>query len=554
VTSEGGFPSPADPYQTFSRFRADCRTDRSYRCQLAALWFWTLLSLVTIVSPLQGQTKMAVVNQPVSSATFVNIYWDSSWDSDEPELPVAIIDQVTQAVIGSSYLKGLSEYGVSTTSFAGSLLPDPHCLQKVPASVTLYNPASSTTIADFVQCEHDNGPAQLLNSGVVYNIIMPPTMMDVFGVGFCNGASNVAFHYHGLNNNLLSGPPFFTVINADPTCGDIFDNLFHEMIEAVTDPYPIDISIIPPHFNVGGMTNEIADLCEGMDVAMFLSSVSVKTPSYWSNSKQTCVNFVQRMGVIENGTLFVKEGGLTSGWVLESSNVRSFALQGDRIGVLQNDGTLFVKEGPLTALWTWESTNVKSFALEGARIGVLQNDGTVYVKEGSLDALWTWESSNVQSVALAGDRIGVLQNDGTLFVKEGSLDALWTVEALWVKSFALEGSRIGVLSNDSNGTLSVKEGPLTAGWTVEALWVKSFALAGDRIGVLSNDSNGTLSVKEGPLTAGWMVEGSNAQTFALVGNRIAVLDGSGNLSVQEGSLAAAPVHEAGMVSSFALSY
>jgi hypothetical protein len=30
--------------------------------------------------------NMADVDQPMSTATFVNVYWDSNWDSDNPQL------------------------------------------------------------------------------------------------------------------------------------------------------------------------------------------------------------------------------------------------------------------------------------------------------------------------------------------------------------------------------------------------------------------------------------------------------------------------------------
>jgi len=262
--------------------------------QMTGLMFLTLLSLVTIVSSAQGQTKTALVNQPISSATVVNIYWDSSWDSDDPSLPMVTIDFVTQAIVGSSYVKGLSEYGVNAVSFAGGFLPDSHCPQKAPNQVGFYDPFN-TSIAGFIQCEHDHGPAQLRQSGVVYNIILPPSSIesDFWSQNFCTGpGSNAAWHYHGLEDSLppFNGQPIYTIIQANSRCGTLFDSLFHEMVEAMTDPYPVDISIIPPHINIATQ-NEIADLCEGKDVNMFLNAVSVMAPSYWSNKKQKCVNF-----------------------------------------------------------------------------------------------------------------------------------------------------------------------------------------------------------------------------------------------------------------------
>src|SRR5258708_24692582 len=84
--------------------------------------------------------KTALINQPISMPTYVNLYWDTSWDSDNPSLKTATIDAITQAVVQSSYFAGLSEYGVGSVSFAGGFLPDPACPAKAPNSVGFYDP------------------------------------------------------------------------------------------------------------------------------------------------------------------------------------------------------------------------------------------------------------------------------------------------------------------------------------------------------------------------------------------------------------------------------
>ena len=248
-----------------------------------------LLNLLTIAAYGQAQTNPQV-DQPMASATFVNIYWDSSWDADNPSLTKETLDLFTQKMVGSTYFQGLSEYGVTSVSFAGGFLPDPHCPQKAPSSVGFYDPFN-TSIAGFIQCEHDNGPAQFRQSGVVYNVILPASSVesDFWTANFCTGAgSPVAWHYHGLPP-FFSGQPIYTISQANPGCGNLFDSVLHEMVEAMTDPYPIDISIIPPKINIG-MT-EIADVCEGKDINMFLNSDFVQAPSYWSKKRQRCINF-----------------------------------------------------------------------------------------------------------------------------------------------------------------------------------------------------------------------------------------------------------------------
>ena len=99
----------------------------------------------------------AHIDQPMTTATIVNIYWDSSWDSDNPQLTRGKVDAVTSAVVHSSYFAGLAEYGVTTLVFNGSLLPNKSCPQVAPSKVGFYDPVN-TAIAGFVQCEHDNEP------------------------------------------------------------------------------------------------------------------------------------------------------------------------------------------------------------------------------------------------------------------------------------------------------------------------------------------------------------------------------------------------------------
>lgn len=259
--------------------------------------------------------NMANVDQPMSTATFVNVYWDSNWDSDNPQLTREKIDAVTSAVFNSSYFGGLSEYGVTNLSFAGSVLPNKSCPQVAPNKVGFYDPIN-TSIAGFVQCEHDN-ESVLQASNMVYNVILPQSSIesDLFSSNFCNGpGANVAWHYHGLEklsvipwNVPFSDGPIYTIVQTNPSCvspSSFFAALTHEMVEALTDPYPLDISIIPPHINIA-TENEIGDFCEpgkpnpnsGWPFVFTDPSGNsplspgVQVTTYWSNARQTCLNF-----------------------------------------------------------------------------------------------------------------------------------------------------------------------------------------------------------------------------------------------------------------------
>jgi len=256
----------------------------------------TLAALLQLTPPVEAQVMTAHVDQPIASPTFVNIYWDAFWDLDNPTMTKAKVDSITQAIIGSRYWAGLAEYGVMSASFAGGFLPDPHCALKAPNSVGFWDPFNPG-IAGFIQCEHDNGPPIFRQNDVIYNIILPPSAIesDFWSANFCNGpGSPTAWHYHGLQNGFpaFGGQPIYTIVLANPLClagSSLFENLTHEMVEAATDPYPIDISIFPLHFGISTET-EIADFCESQFVNFPDPNAPVRVSPYWSNSQQRCTS------------------------------------------------------------------------------------------------------------------------------------------------------------------------------------------------------------------------------------------------------------------------
>ncbi|WP_182899462.1 hypothetical protein [Microbispora sp. H10830] len=64
-----------------------------------------------------------------------------------------------------------------------------------------------------------------------------------------------------------------------------------------------------------------------------------------------------------DGRARVKEGGLSTNWVLEHDSAMQLALAGDRIGLVRADGEALVKEGGLSATWVTENTGVIDIAL-----------------------------------------------------------------------------------------------------------------------------------------------------------------------------------------------
>ncbi|MFE9747002.1 hypothetical protein ACFYOT_19045 [Saccharothrix saharensis] len=254
-----------------------------------------------------------------------------------------------------------------------------------------------------------------------------------------------------------------------------------------------------------------------------------------------------RMAVLQGDRLYANEGDIAAPWVLQEEGVDGYDLFGDRIGVVK-DGALLVKEGDLEPGWhTVNPDSVTAFQLEDNRIGYLDH-GELWVAEGALDAEPVLQERDVKEFQLHGDRIGVLKTDGSLLVKEGDLGPGWEViNPDSVTDFQLSGDRIAFAEGPE---LWVKQGDLSADPVFQERDVRKFQLSGDRIGVLKSD--GSLLVKGGDLEPGWFTVNTDSVTdFQLDYDRIAFTEG-GSLWAKEGSLDAELVHQEDGVSAFLL--
>jgi hypothetical protein len=305
------------------------------RFRKRSLFVLLIAGVVLFVSPFTDPARAtnAVVGNALSSPVYVNLYWDSNWDADNPSLPEDELDGFTAALLQSSYFDGLSEYGVHAPSFGGGFLPSPLCRQKAPSSVGFYDPIAPSIIG-FLQCELDHAFIPK-GSQVIYNIILPSGSLesDFFGTRtLCRGGP-LAWHFHqtpysaeavialgaallalttgGVDGALeaflgglvaLQGGPIYTIESADSQCGNFIENLVHEMTEAASDPFP------PPSVILTG-GGEVADLCENANRSApfvppgpalppnpsfptslsFTTASTVQVPQYWSNSGQKCV-------------------------------------------------------------------------------------------------------------------------------------------------------------------------------------------------------------------------------------------------------------------------
>lgn len=264
------------------------------------------------------------------------------------------------------------------------------------------------------------------------------------------------------------------------------------------------------------------------------ASRTVGTPIAWDfPDLGSSTVATERYAVLDTaGKLWVKEGNPYSNWVIQASNVTSYSLSGNRIGVVSG-GTAYVKEGDLYAPWSQLSGGggIKDLVLDGARVAMLGNDGILNVKEGALNAAWVQQTGGVKKVVMSGNRIGIIGTNAVVSVKEGDLYQPWVNQGVG-DDLSLSGSRIGVIVG---GVAQVKEGTLWAGWNTMTggSGATDIELSGDRVGVLV--SGGALIVKQGPLSAGWTNQLAGVSQFSLSGDKIGILAG-GTTHVKEGTL------------------
>jgi len=307
-----------------------------------------------------GGEVIGTVGNVVTSPLYVNLYWDAAWDADNPTEPKASLDAFTAAILASSFVTGLAEYGVTSASYGGGFTPAPTCPQKAPVTVSYWDPVNPS-IMGFLNCELQTGGLPK-GPGVIYNVILPAYSLESEAGGlatFCSNVPPVSWHFHdtpysaegtaalaaagiGLSGFLpgfsegnisfgsvvvtvtvslgavqaletLSQGPIYTIESANTSCtsagAGFTSNLLHEMVEAATDPFP-------PVGTVFSGSGEIADLCDTTPgTSPFVPSAKVvpailpgslngtpftsliTVPSYWSFDKQQCITGVDTTAV-----------------------------------------------------------------------------------------------------------------------------------------------------------------------------------------------------------------------------------------------------------------
>lgn len=141
------------------------------RLQPGLFWLFAV-EMAAGVSPVHAQTFGPVIPKP----TYINLYWDTTWDADVPAFPARVMDSFTWSVVNSSYLGGLAEYGVTGATFGGSFLANANCIPQSPPRVALYD-LFSTSVMGFILCEINSGYVPSA-PGIIYNVFLAPSSLE----------------------------------------------------------------------------------------------------------------------------------------------------------------------------------------------------------------------------------------------------------------------------------------------------------------------------------------------------------------------------------------
>jgi hypothetical protein len=272
-------------------------------CQRASIML-TLSFLAASTAFPQANTG-SVVNSPV----YVNVYWDSAWDSDNPTMSMDAIDNFTSALVNSTYFSGLSEYGVRAASFyPKSFVADPRCFGGTsPPTLPLFSSEGFPAVDQFITCEIGRKDVPV-GPNIIYNLFMAKRSIESDFFGKILACRNyLAYHYDtspGVYQELYWS--IFTVNFSNPKCSSSMNsltvNLTHEMVEAATDMYPLwDVVFNPPDGNeIGDVAAKscilppTSFLWSTVTSDSFFSGYSENVPGvalYWSNATKRCLTF-----------------------------------------------------------------------------------------------------------------------------------------------------------------------------------------------------------------------------------------------------------------------
>jgi len=253
-----------------------------------------------------------------STMTVFNIYWDQTWDADNPGFQIADIDVAMITLCNSGYFSRLHQYGGPTTvRFSGSARTNKDiCSKKPPATISSLDivgsircqetwnidvQATGGLIFPFLPVPISAIPFPNTTGDVIYNMIIPAgtTISDLGGARItCRD-----YHaYHFMVNSdfrfvspggLEGRPIYYTVIPVDcfTNVPDLIAGISHEVVEAIHDPLPpafwIDtsslatavtpaVAAIGPACRIAGLLPTPAEVasCAGAIVAAGITSLT----------------------------------------------------------------------------------------------------------------------------------------------------------------------------------------------------------------------------------------------------------------------------------------
>jgi hypothetical protein len=285
-----------------------------------------------------------------------HVYWGQSWDDDPANFRRADVDQALRDVVATPYFDRLCQYGVPGFTFEGSSTTDGlfNPCPRSPGAVT-----STPSIFGFMGCSEYSSlltgvpialgapnpfciacsgapidcanvatlPAEPLclatpnpTGNRVYVVLLPKgTVIDDFGSRSCAPGGYVAYHFQIPSRALFAPAPPFVIpatqgrplnLAVIPTecfssLADLVTAITHEVVEAATDPLPlehwIDLSSASPGgvfdiTRVGSLfrEGEAADICAslGFDQTRFTGSsgLALGVAPYWSNADNSCAS------------------------------------------------------------------------------------------------------------------------------------------------------------------------------------------------------------------------------------------------------------------------
>ena len=264
-----------------------------------------------------NQFESSYVSEPFTGAAdspnadFTNIFLylpstsGQTWDQHVASLGAPTseqIDDMTEALVCSSYFDALTQYAINPPIFSGAEGTVASCVQKaLHDAMSNMGVISFATMRSFAACEQSNNG----DASTQVNIFVSPDIKasnynqdgtDMCSPGTDGSGSTGGYHGFGLN------VPNFVVIPTGPMCNSdpsqVLHSLSHEMVETISDPAGLGWihGSGPFQFSENYDQGELADICSGLGQ---YSAPAVPFPNvdgltglavaaYWSDQDNSC--------------------------------------------------------------------------------------------------------------------------------------------------------------------------------------------------------------------------------------------------------------------------